>query len=1731
MSSTNEALNLALESLKEYNLKDIYINNNIIEPTSTTLIENTIISYNKEVGIVFCNICFINLYKSKILEHLKNKHSILYKEYINKNLITNITNITNTLDLEDFTSLLNKLSFNRYYFKEINIIFNGYKCRECFYINPYYKEIRKHYNKKHLEGKSNRRTNIKANYILENVPIEIISSNIRNIKGYFIPRLPFKEIIDRVLDFNTSNSPRVIIDLMSSNSLTLRIDPTIKENIIEDYKENLKRDESNTNYININNNKDLLTSFYKNSNILDFFNNKNKSILLDLIASPSLSSILIEPILNNNNINILDYIEELTLSLGLEISDKINKISRRLRQLLKEDSYYTNIKNSRDFRSLESLNTKRTYFNYFSRLITYIIRVSYIKENYKDSTNPKDLEIYNTIKDIRLNSNIKEIIKDIFKLNIIESNINTLDTKREFNSLITKIFYSLLDDINYISSIRNTTLDNIVITYFFINTLDSNSGEFISINRISKISSIFIYNSRLYFLGYYLIREEVNLIEDSNITIERELDKIITKDIKKRLTNNSSNYFEELTQIRSYTKALDKSTLSENFSISENKVNIIEYNTIEYPIATLREFFSYILITLEDTLKIKLLGLENLDTLNINYNTINDSFLYNKTNSSIRDLEEFEPFKVYFLNNLLTSNTYYNRIFIRSIDSNTNNITFKRAKIEAFNSDINYFLEVLAIAYNLLSGGPLRGTELNKIIYKNTEIKLRSLIYIKEENIFRINTDYYKSKNIKQTDTNNYRFIPPKLSKITLIYLLTIVPFKDYIYKNYYKVSDYSSPYLFTKNNRILEANIISNRLEIESSKFFRRGLKLKSYRKIINYIIKTKFNNTTYNSSDSSNDSDLIEDKQANRTTRTSFNYYYNINGESVNLIELNKIKKFSILYFTYFNLLDLSTTTLNISKALKKLETNNTYTILNNLNITNIEYSNLLASLKKFYNSNKVSFTNIEQKEAIIEVIRDITYLTYINKTGSGKSLIYLLPSFIKRDDIFIVITPRITLKNDLYNRAKALKLNPLILEEGPSLNSNLLFISLENINTYKLDNIISIYKRYNKKITIILDEIHLFLIESTFRFSLKYISTILKYKVNLIFITATLPLSLLNLLNNTFSIEDYNKVIRGTSNRSNIKYTRLFYNNYKDKVSLIRDTLSNINREDPTIENKVLLFVTSKKIGLELEEALNIPFIYKDREDYLIVLEEFITSKVNRVLITTSILEVGLDIKEIKYTINIDPIYSLISIIQSSGRIRNSGESYIITRTPNKYTINLIKEDSILNSTISTIEEFNKLDLAFYNRLSIEENCLRIPINLFLDNNYNRCSINDSKCSICLEKEKTLNTTKENEENRFKELSINYLNLKAKLLDLFNNYCLFCLLKNTIDYKHRLISCSKIDREILLRINNIITVIPKDNLLKKNTACFKCLLPRNICLELNNEYNIIENKCLFNNFNYIVIYLLIEYKEIIRSINIIDLFELNKAMSLKLLLEPITINNTNTIKVIDILYKLDIIDIVTYFEELESKESSIIETTSSITSNDLSNEEDNLEEETSIISNSTKNKDKTNNVSFIEENSINNIKEAILSNTNTRKEKERLNLLDLELELDTTELDKDLTSNDSKIIRELEVRSSNLVSNRNNLNLSLKEQFKVNILESIVNKPSSLKDFNITSLNSSKKDEITRANKRVNKTNKRLKNLSIDLEDSKSLGIFKRFKGREIEEEEDNEEEEENNKEEEG
>jgi superfamily II DNA/RNA helicase len=1519
------------------NNKDLitFSNYNNIEPSTTISLENTILSYNSNIKAIFCLNCSVNLVKSNYIKHLSKFHSRLFKEYKESNIFKDLEDKIKSLEVLSIEDTIEELGYNKYYFKELPLLFNNFKCKECFFINISRKNIRIHYNKIHFNN--NKNSKLEANYIINNIPLQYLEGFKNNTKIYFIPKLI--DLSSREDNNPTTSSSRVnrdIIDLEEENSSSLdnsnssdnnnvinrrvRATRATRDLIISSYKDNYNnKEEENLDIKSLEGNKRLLSSYITKSNIIFFLENKDRNLLVNLgyrALKPNKDNLEAKDLEEDISIDFI-ILDKLVFNFLDLISSKIDNINLLLRQRIKSSNSSKDIKGFKDFIALSNKSTRVTYFKIFSNLLIFTIKVSYIKHYYKRSIIPIEKEYYNIVKDLEIPRAINSLINKILKTNL--ESLELEEDIKDFNYILSTFFIELLKDTYNFSITSNSTLNNITIAFFYINNLNKSSSEIKNVLDISKLASIFIYNSRLITISYFYYLEIKEDLESLN------LEKDIESFIDTYLNNNSRNYFEFISTLSPYLLALSKEASSNKFVVVETRPNIIEANSIEYPISKLKEFFNSILRKLDLILTSKLLFISSIDKLGINFNNIEDSNLFNKVGNSLLDLEIFKELKElpYFIDKVLDPIEPFSKKFFKGIKDNSK-IIFNRNKIEAYNRDINSFIEYLTLAIYLFSGGPLRGTELNTILYKNIESKDRSLFYNKESNTFTIITDYSKSNNITRKERLNTRFLPPLLSRLLVVYIVYIIPFKEYILKEHFNLEDPTTPYLLVKDDTILSTYNISSILKRESSLFFSKGLTLYSYRKIINYIIKTKFNNSDYFSSSNSNLSDNIEDKQANRSTKTSFNFYFNIGSSFSNLnniYNLKKIKDFSILYFNYFDLLsplDISNS-LDISRTIKdKNRELDSITTSNNLDFT-IDTKELESSIRKLYKNSTFGFKNKEQKEALTNIINKVPIITFINKTSSGKSLLYLLPSYIYKSNIYIIITPRVTLSNDLFNRAKDLGLNPSNITSNISLSSNLYFINIEELNTKELDNIIATSRRYNRDITIYIDEIHLFLLEANFRLNLKYFSTILKYKASLVFLSATLPNSLIRILESTLNIKGINKVIKGSSNRDNIEYRRLFYRNKKEELEVLSNTLKEIESKDIELDNKILIFINSKAKGLELSKTLGLDFIYSNLEGLDLILKNFLETNSKRALLTTSILEVGLDLPSIKYTINLDPIFSLTSIIQSSGRIRASGISFIITKEPSKYTIKNIESNTILKeeSSIDKTEDFKELDKAYKDLLIIERNCLRIPISIFLDNIPIKClETSISKCSLCFNRETLFNSLKEKEEVNIRANNYTLIKLEENLLDLYNSYCFNCLVDpyNYLNnYKHSILNCFTIksNRNIINLVDTTKKTLETSRIIYKDLGCFNCLLPNNICIKLKEEYNILDldNKCYFSNFIIYIIAIFFYYRDNLSFILDKSILDLSLDSFIKELLRETNINNTKVFYIIEVLNNINI------------------------------------------------------------------------------------------------------------------------------------------------------------------------------------------------------------------------------
>lgn len=169
ISTSLEFINNYLKENKDTITKEVYKNSNLVTPTSTLILEGTIINCSIDIKVIFCSYCSINLTSTNYIKHLKTRHSTLLKEYKNTNKYINLVNKIETLEFNTFEDLKDIIEPNSYYFKDLPLILDFYKCYNCSFINLDRKNIRKHYNNKHTKQSIN--SKVKADYIIEGVPV------------------------------------------------------------------------------------------------------------------------------------------------------------------------------------------------------------------------------------------------------------------------------------------------------------------------------------------------------------------------------------------------------------------------------------------------------------------------------------------------------------------------------------------------------------------------------------------------------------------------------------------------------------------------------------------------------------------------------------------------------------------------------------------------------------------------------------------------------------------------------------------------------------------------------------------------------------------------------------------------------------------------------------------------------------------------------------------------------------------------------------------------------------------------------------------------------------------------------------------------------------------------------------------------------------------------------------------------------------------------------------------------------------------------------------------------------------------------------------------------------------------------------------------------------------------------------------------------------------------------
>jgi superfamily II DNA helicase RecQ len=1101
------------------------------------------------------------------------------------------------------------------------------------------------------------------------------------------------------------------------------------------------------------------------------------------------------------------------------------------------------------------------------------------------SSNSSQTSIYSTSK----------VIGKIEEINSSKDKIS-LEIKDKLIELLILIFVNKTDLYIFDSSIN---------CFFACKSIRENNLSIRDTLDLSQYYSRFIYCSQLIVIEYSF-RE---ILKNQAISLVM----VIQDFMSNHFVNSSQTALGEILLNRSYCFRVNKELSSfSRVVISSRFKETLSYKKVTISVDNLRDMFKELVSTSYTLLVEKLLL--NISSREYKEVTLDEfSKVEDRDNTTpYKCFKDFHPnsskFDSFISNKVLDTPSLRNRFFILK----NNILILNSSKVKEYYKDILEFKKLCLILIYLLSGLPLRGTELVSLRYKNSVKDPREMFLDIGSHLFILNISKYKGGHISERQASSIRYLPEPVSNIFLLYIVLVDPFIEFLnISSSVSSSKVLSPYYFYFNKKPLESRDLSLKLTSFSTISIGQKIGIQTYRQLIVGIIREFMGENlnretlTLEEDESSLDTSNIKASQMNHSLRTDELHYArssktfsNVRGD----LQL-KYLQFCLRFFDFFKLSTLNPSNnifINNLVIKTKVERENTLSKANSLALrycrsieasvslvkkhsrqvssissslsqervvkklrtidlhsisSQTSSSNLLASLlKEFLGDSLAKYKIIEQELLVKSILLKIPYILGVLPTSSGKSLTYLLTASLSISKITIVIVPLVGLKRDILRRAREFNIPCSILEDNLEY-STLTLVSIETIIKASFISSLNSLIEEERVDRIILDEFHLLDTSSSYRGIMYRFKELLVKRVQFVFLTGTLPLSIEERLLSQLALKDL-AIIRARCSRNNICYQAKAYTSLRreDRIFEIKEYIEEFQtNEFKTSKDKVIIFCPSFYTIDYIASALNCSRYSSESTDLEKeeVLDRFFNSEEDfySILVTSSGLEEGLDYPCIRLVVYIDYCHSFIGFIQGSSR---GGRDSLASTSIFFYS---------KGEELSRKEESREQGL-FRDYLG-ELVCRRRVIDLYIDEEFiEQCSIEQVSCDLCIQREKV----QERQVSRIIELTKEVEEARAEVINSFLQVyrrCIYCTyLKGVEHSSHPSSDCREFPEleELAQAIKEQFS--RGEFVLRQDSCCFKCLVPTVLCKKLKES---VGKGCFLSGYMYRVIGIFFIKKEV--------------------------------------------------------------------------------------------------------------------------------------------------------------------------------------------------------------------------------------------------------------------------
>lgn len=393
--------------------------------------------------------------------------------------------------------------------------------------------------------------------------------------------------------------------------------------------------------------------------------------------------------------------------------------------------------------------------------------------------------------------------------------------------------------------------------------------------------------------------------------------------------------------------------------------------------------------------------------------------------------------------------------------------------------------------------------------------------------------------------------------------------------------------------------------------------------------------------------------------------------------------------------------------------------------------DWRNVLPALKAMRRNSRATFKSCTQLKAIAEALDRRDDILVVMPTGSGKSDVFLLPSFMEAGKrVTILILPLVALVADVQARCSSMGISVGTWNTRATPGIQILIVAVEHTTLPQYETLLMELSNADRLSRIVVDEAHLTLLWSTFREPLWNLSRTLcpvQYPVQKILLSATVPPDQEGLIAKAHGIDEI-MVLREPTVSRNLSYrviTSIRSSFESELQSLLKNgivvlkaeidrlsalTSSDIRRHQiivycpmrRTVEDFYSLLCTEgcfeeKSVwmyhaGLSEEERTK---VHKEWLSFCSVSES--TNHMFQVVIATSAFGTGVDSMNVRSVIHIGYSRSILEYIQESGRAGRDGRfatcTLVYSRKYAEYNVVMVNNssaDSVVKDLVSTAPE---------------------------------------------------------------------------------------------------------------------------------------------------------------------------------------------------------------------------------------------------------------------------------------------------------------------------------------------------------------------------------------------------------------------------------------------------------